>query len=205
MFNASKTKWLVVLPSNRRSLHAYLRVCTFYIGDKPIEYVDSFAHLGHIITNQLTDNADITQRQTDFVRQVNNVLCFFSKQKSCVKYRLFRSYCMAMYGCELWSLSNDQLNDLCLSWRKSLRRIWRLPHNTHSYLLPTLSRCLPLFDEFCLRTLNFINTCISSDSNLVRAVAKYGIQYTASRTRFLGATRRSVHVDIIASFFMYVA
>jgi hypothetical protein len=90
-----------------------------------------------------------------------------------------------MYGCELWSLSNDQLNDLCLSWRKSLRRIWRLPHNTHSYLLPTLSRCLPLFDEFCLRTLNFINTCISSESNLVRAVAKYGIQYGIQNS-FLG-------------------
>ncbi len=47
--------------------------------DNPIEYVDSFGHLGHVITNQLTDNADILKRQTDFVRQVNNVLCFFSK------------------------------------------------------------------------------------------------------------------------------
>jgi arginine exporter protein ArgO len=76
-FNASKTKCLVVLPSNRRSLLAYLRDCTFYIGDNPIEYVDSFAHLGHLITNQLTDNADILKRQTDFVRKVNNLLCFF--------------------------------------------------------------------------------------------------------------------------------
>ena len=110
---------------------------------------------------------------------------FFCKQKSCVKYKLFRSYCMAMYGCELWSLNNDQLDNLCLSWRKSLRQIWRLPRNTHSYLLPILSRCLPLFDEICARSMKFIIACLSSDSSLVRAVANYGI-FHGMQNSFLG-------------------
>jgi hypothetical protein len=184
-FNATKTKCLVVLPSSRRSLSAYLKDYPFYIGNKPIEYVDSFEHLGHLITNQLTDNADIAKRQSDFVRQVNNVLCFFTRQKSCVKYKLFQSYCMNLCGRELWSLSNDHLSDLSVSWRKSLRRIRRLPHNTHSYLLSILSQCLPLFDEICRRSLKFIDACLSSESNLVRAVAKYGVQY-GMQNSFLG-------------------
>jgi len=29
------------------------------VGNNLIEYVDSLEHLGHVITNQLTDNADI--------------------------------------------------------------------------------------------------------------------------------------------------
>jgi len=33
--------------------------CTFYVGNTPIEYLDSFEHLGHVITDQLTDQADI--------------------------------------------------------------------------------------------------------------------------------------------------
>jgi hypothetical protein len=90
------------------------------------------------------------------------MLCYFRKLKSdvkyrFVKYRLFMAYCMNMYGCELWLLSNDYLNDLCASWRKSLRRIWGLPLNSHNYLLPLISRCLPLADEICSRSLNFIN------------------------------------------------
>jgi hypothetical protein len=184
-FNASKSKCLVVLPGNRRFLRDHLRNCTFHVGNNPIEYVDSFEHLGHVITNQLTDNADISKRRYDFVGKVNNVLCFFSKLKPCVKYKLFQSYCMSMYGCELWSLSNDHINDLCVSWRKSLRRIWGLPYDSHCYLLPLLSRCLPLLDEICRRSLNFINDCLSHGSHLVRAVANYGIQYGLHNS-FLG-------------------
>jgi hypothetical protein len=176
-FNASKSKCLVVLPRKRRFLYDYINNCTFYVGNNPIEYVDSFAHLGHVITNQLTDNADILKRQNDFVGQANNVLCYFSKLNLCVKYRLFQSYCMSLYGSELWLLSNNQINDLCVSWRKSLRRIWGLPFNCHCYLLPLLSQCLPLADEICRRSLNFIKVCIGNTSSLVRAVTNYGIQY----------------------------
>ena len=185
LFNASKSKCLVILPHNRRFLHDQLRNCTFYVGNNPIDYVDSFEHLGHVITNQLSDNADILKRRNDFVGQVNNVLCFFNKLNPGVKYKLFQSYCMSIYGCELWLLSNDKINDFCVVWRKSLRRIWGLPHNTHCYLLPMLSWCLPLFDEICRRSLNFINACTRNSSSLVRAVANYGIQY-GRHNSFLG-------------------
>ena len=84
---------------------------------------------------------------------------------------------MSMYGCEFWLLSNDYLNDLCASWRKSLRRIWGLPLNSHNYLLPLISRCLPLADEICSRSLNFINACLRNSSRLVRNIAHYGIHY----------------------------
>jgi len=73
--------------------------------------------------------------------------------------------------------SNDQINDQCVSWRKSLRRIWGSPFNSHCYLLPLLSQCLPLLDEIWRRSLNFIKACIYNSSSLVRAVTNYGIQY----------------------------
>ena len=85
-----------------------------------LKYVDSFEHLGHVITNQLTDKADVLKRRSDFVEQSKNVLCFFSKFSSLTKYELFHSYCMSSYGSELWPLSNDQINDLCVSWKELL-------------------------------------------------------------------------------------
>jgi len=46
-FNASKSKCHVVLPRKCRFLSDYIKACTFYVGNNPIEYVDSFKHLGH--------------------------------------------------------------------------------------------------------------------------------------------------------------
>lgn len=67
-FNAGKFKFLVVLPSNRRFLYDYIRKSTFYAGYDPLDYVDSYIFLGHIIMSQLTENADILKRWNEFVR-----------------------------------------------------------------------------------------------------------------------------------------
>jgi hypothetical protein len=168
---------LVISPGNRRFLNDLVRKCAFYVDNNPIEYVDSFVHLGHIITNQLSDSDDILKRRNEFIGQVNNVLCFFNKLKSCIVYKLFQSFCMSLYGCELCLLSNTHIEDLCVSWRKSLRRVWKLPYTTHCYLLPLLSQCLPLEDEICRRLLNFMHECLCNRSRLVRAIANDGIYY----------------------------
>jgi len=168
---------LVIVPANRRCLNDYVRKCTFYVGDNPIKFLDSFVHLGHVITHFLADNDDILRRRNEFIGQVNNVLCFFSKLKSCIVYTLLQLYCMGLYGCELCLLSNIHIEELCVSWRKSLRRIWRLPYKTHCYLLPLLSECLSLEDEICRRSLNCICECLCNSSRLATAPANCEINY----------------------------
>jgi hypothetical protein len=42
------------------------------------------------------------------------------------------------------------LNVFCVAWWKGLRRIWKLPSNSHC-ILPIISKCLPIFDELCRR------------------------------------------------------
>ena len=101
------------------------------------------------------DSLDIIKRQRDFNGQVNNMLCFFGKLPSIVKSRLFISFCTRFYDCELWDVSCDQLSNFCTASRKGVRRVWDLSYQTHCYLLPLLSRCLPVFDEICSRSMNF--------------------------------------------------
>jgi hypothetical protein len=84
-----------------------------------------------------------------FIGQVNNTTSFFRTLTSDIQYKLFRSYCTTYYGCELWLLTNNNIEDFCVAWRKSLRKIWNLPHRTHGFLLPLISKCLPVFDEIC--------------------------------------------------------
>ena len=117
----------------------------------------------------------ITYRHFSFIGQVNNVLCSFGKLDPFVKFKLFRSYCTNFFGCELWSLSNEKINDVSATWGKALRRIWDLPYTTHSYLLPYLCDCLPLFDEICRRMLNFVRSCMIHSSSLIRFVTSHAI------------------------------
>jgi len=127
-FNASKSKCPVVLSLICRFFNDYINNCTFYIGNNPIEYVDSFEYLGYVITNQLIDIADMFKRRSDFVGQFNNVLCFFSKLSSLLKYRQFHSYCMSLYGSKLWLLVMTRSTTCVFHGEKAC-----LPVNSHCY------------------------------------------------------------------------
>ena len=107
-FNAHKTKCMIVMPCKGRDFSSYLDSCIFRIDNKPIDCVNSFSHLGHLITSSLYDDEDIVRRRGDFIGQVNNVICYFRELNSFVRNNLFRSYCTSFYGCELWSLDIRQ-------------------------------------------------------------------------------------------------
>jgi hypothetical protein len=77
------------------------------------------------------------------------------------------------------------INDICIAWRKGSRRVWELPYNTHCFLLPLLGNCLPLLDEICRRSLNFIRSCFVHESNLIRFVATSAICFLRNNS-FLG-------------------
>jgi len=77
-----------------------LEYCDFKDGGTTIEFVFSYCHLGHVITDGLDDSLDIAKRQGDFIGQANSVLCYFHQLTSAAKYRLFQSFCTSLYGCE---------------------------------------------------------------------------------------------------------
>jgi hypothetical protein len=186
--NNDKSKWLVIPANKRRHLHRSMCNCFFLIGNKRIDNVDSFSHLGHVITSSLDDNDidDIQQRRNSFIGQTNNVLCFFNKLSTSVKLQLFKSYCSSLYGSELWSLDSHHVDIICIAWRKAIRRILQLPYNCHSYFIPIISDTLPIFDDLCKRSMRFIANCIVSPSNLVKSVSQHCILFGRQRS-FLGS------------------
>lgn len=177
IFNAEKSKFLVIPSIKRRRYYKDMCGCHFYIGGNIIENVNQYTHLGHIVTSTLSDIDDITHRRNCFVGQTNNVLCFFNKLDMIVKLKLFKSYCSSIYGSELWSLNNDTIEVFCVAWRKALRRVLNLPYNTHSYFLPILSNTLPIFDELCKRSARFITSCLFAPSRLVRSVSMFSVVF----------------------------
>ena len=128
-----------------------------------MEYVQQWQHLGHVITCDQDDKSDILQRRSSLAGQINNVLCYFGKLDCYVKQNLLISYCFSLYGSVLWDLGHSAIEQVCVQWRKGLRRVWGLPPNTHSTLLHVLAGRLPLFDELVKRSVSFIQRCMSSD------------------------------------------
>ena len=141
LFNASKSKCIYFYPKCRSYslLHRYdVSQLNFTITGYNIEFVDSYKHLGHIISSTQTDDVDIHEKRSVFIGQANNVLCYFVNLSSTVKFRLFSSYCTSFFGSELWQLDNTCIDDICTVWRKAIRRVWSLPYNAHSRLLSLL-------------------------------------------------------------------
>ena len=98
MFNESKSKCLISEPRKLsqfvRTLHRDMR--KFVIGGKEIEFVNTFVPLGHVIRSDMDDNDDIENQRCELIGQTNNVLCYFGKLVSNVKYSSFKSYCSCL-------------------------------------------------------------------------------------------------------------
>jgi len=162
--------------------------------------VSSFTHLGHIINYELSDQEEILHKRCTFIWQVNIVLCYFPTLAADVRCKLLRSYCSSIFGCELWQLSNTNINTFCTAWRTGLRRtgIWNLPNTTHCDLLHLLSNDLPIFDELCRRSLMFIYKCFFHSYSLVEFVTKYAVTFGCSN--FLSRSEISCIIQYLASY-----
>ena len=92
----------------------------------------SFIHLGHRINSDLCDKDDIWHRRRVFIGQVYNVMCYFPRLATDARYKLFRSYCNSIFGCELWHLIGSNVDTFCTAWRSGLRRACNLPNKGKS-------------------------------------------------------------------------
>jgi len=146
-----------------------------------IDLVQLFSHLGHLITSYSDDGEVITIRKHSFVGQVNNIFWYFGKLSSFGKYNLFHVYYTRYYGCDIWSLSNSNVNEFCVAWRKSLRHVWGLLFQTQGVLLPLLSQ--KVLDKICRRSLNFVRSCIRYESAFVQCIILHGL-HARSRSLF---------------------
>ena len=114
--------------------------------------------------------------------QINNVIWFFGKLDSTNKFKLVKAYCTSYYGCEMWSLWNQTIEDMCIAWRKGVRRIWGLPFDTHNVFLPRICDDISILDELCFRSMGFVSDCLSSECTLIRFETRHGLM---SRMRSL--------------------
>ena len=81
-------------------------------------------------------------------------------------YCLHQTYCMHMYGCELWNLSCSYVNKYIVAWRKIKRRLWRLPYTTHNNIVHNLSNDVAF--QLDKRIVCFIHKALNHSNKVCR-------------------------------------
>ena len=95
----------------------------------------TYVLLGNTLSTSSTEHALIDSAITDLNIKTNNLLSEFSFSESTTLSRLFQSYCKNVYGSSLWKFNyHNNIERFCVSWRKVIRRIWKIPYRTHNAL-----------------------------------------------------------------------
>ena len=88
------------------------------------------------------------------------------------KYKLFKTYCMPLYGAQLWDLDCKYVDKFFVSWRKAIRRLFKLPYTTHRCLLPPLCHDQTVEQQIHQRSVSFINSISQSNNPIVSCCYK---------------------------------
>ncbi len=104
-----------------------------------------------------------------------NLLCRnFGFCSSNVLYRLFHTFCMSLYGSQLWDFSNETLMEtVFVIWRKCVRFIFKVPYNTHCNLVHLIAEAPSVKVQLHRRFLKFYIGLRKSDNPLVAMMSKF--------------------------------
>ena len=98
-----------------------------------IPYVYSCIHLG----NEISMN-----RMNVFI--LNSLLADFSHCDSVTLSTLFQTYCMNLYGSQMWRYNDKTSRSFYTCWRKAIRRLYNIPYRTHHILVHHIINSYPI-------------------------------------------------------------
>ena len=131
LFNSSKSKLLYFGSAS----HSVMPPIKF--NGSVIETVKHDKHRGNIIGHNCTK--PINDSKNTFNCKTNMVFSHFRQVDPYSLYSLFKTYCMPLYGSQIWDYDNTHIQSFFVAWRKAIRKILNLPNRTHCNLLAYIS------------------------------------------------------------------
>ena len=160
-FNASKSK-VVHFGDTSVTLPAHIHVMG---GD--VAFEKSAVYLGNLI-GEIPHRDFVNRTMKDFLTRVNMVKLNFKIIPFEAKYRLFKTFCMPLYGVQLFDLSDPSTSRVFVEWRKSIRFLMHLPYRTHNALLHLICNDIPVQYQLYNRSLRFMKSLHISQNPIVK-------------------------------------
>ena len=105
-------------------------------------YFDCYVQLLGVHKSNDITNRNIASSVHKYYARVNSLLCDFRNVPCHVKAKLLSTYCLDLYGSQLWNFTSIDVQSFFVAWRISIRRLWKLPNTTHCLLLPHINDCI---------------------------------------------------------------
>ena len=112
-----------------------------YVGNDKAQVVNEEKYLGNTLFSDIAKR-DMTGTVRDWYMGTNILLSDFTHTDSVTLSQLFNTYCMNVYGSQLWDYGASYTSTFYVAWRKCIRRLWKLPLTTHCNFIPLINNNL---------------------------------------------------------------
>ena len=150
------------------TLHLFAQL--LHLNGTKLSYSDQVVHLGHVLTSNIDDIADIMRATKDMNRKANSPLCTFLFVLPHIKTFLLKFYCLSLYGCCLWSLNAPSIKTIEIALNKILHKIWHLPLRTHTGIVHCVAQIHTISNILHQRFQSFLFKALTSSSHLIRTI-----------------------------------
>ena len=126
---------------------------SFAVNDIAIGEVAKVKYLGHVITNDMTDDADMMRQRRQLYALGNVLSRRFHMCSIEVKNTLFRSFCTPMYTCQLWwNFSVQSMHKLNVAYNNAFRFMHHLPTYCRNRIYGFMKRLVSSSNALVLST-----------------------------------------------------
>ena len=123
-YNTKKTKCMLFKNKNSK----IVEIPVIRLSGRPLCFVDEFTYLGHIISSDRSDDADIMSQNRKLCARGNMIIRKFKFCSMDTKCTLFRAFCCGIYGMALWHrYKASSLNRLRVNYNGIMRRLANRP------------------------------------------------------------------------------
>ena len=139
-------------PCERRGLPPIL------LSGLPLPWVEDLKHLGNSLQSDNSMKIDISVKRAKFIGKVHSLNQEFYFCNPNVVMNLYNIYNCSFYSSSLYDLFSSKLDQLYSTWNKTVRILFQLPLDTHTYLIETVSKSLHPKVMLSSRFVNFHKT-----------------------------------------------
>ena len=144
------------------------------LDNKDLPWVDRVEHLGHILQQNGSMEADGSRARASFMSHANDIRdnLYFATPEQRVK--AIQLYCCDGYGTMLWNFRSDYAESFFKAWNIQIRNSWKVSYMTHTYLVEDYfaSGYLSLRNQIYSRYAKFVQKLSVSPSNEIRFLYK---------------------------------
>ena len=157
-----------------------------------LTWVQNFKYLGHIIDFDLSDKGDMRRLKRSLYYNVNMLCALVRHANRNILMKLFRSYCLNFYGCELWNVGDNKraFRELCVAYHSSVKKLVGVPRSMRNHSLCLALGILPCPMLVACRQILFYKRLLSSQNVIIKTLLASDESHCGSFIKAHLATRQ---------------